>query len=209
MLLHIRHPGERFVQRAEQEWPLARTEWVKTYLDITDHGLTLDVPDPASEAYRALGKGSPSSPRRQSEPWRSPGPWQPSSGSPRTPRTPTYSWWSACSIPREREVLFIGASEPRQPISQGWLRASHRALDPDKSLPWRPYHLHSAPEPLSPDEVYELDVEIWPTCIVVPAGYRLGVSVLGRDYEHGFPWDPDRIRSGDAPAQASTFIRTR
>jgi hypothetical protein len=32
--------------------------------------------------------------------------------------------------------------------------------------------------------VYELDVEIWPTCIVVPAGYRIGFTVRGRDYEY-------------------------
>ena len=31
---------------------------------------------------------------------------------------------------------------------------------------------------------YELDVEIWPTSIVVPAGYRLALTVRGRDYEY-------------------------
>jgi predicted acyl esterase len=35
---------------------------------------------------------------------------------------------------------------------------------------------------LTPGEVYELDVEIWPTCVVVPAGYRIGLTVRGRDY---------------------------
>ena len=29
-----------------------------------------------------------------------------------------------------------------------------------------------------------LDVEIWPTSLVVPAGYRIALSVRGRDYEH-------------------------
>jgi predicted acyl esterase len=37
-------------------------------------------------------------------------------------------------------------------------------------------------QPLKPDEVYELDIEIIPTCIVVPKGYRLALSVRGRDY---------------------------
>ena len=31
--LHVRHPGEKFVVRDEQEWPLARTQWTKFYLD--------------------------------------------------------------------------------------------------------------------------------------------------------------------------------
>ena len=32
ILLHIRHPGEHFEQREEQEWPLARTKWTRFYL---------------------------------------------------------------------------------------------------------------------------------------------------------------------------------
>jgi uncharacterized protein len=32
-------------------------------------------------------------------------------------------------------------------------------------------------------EIVELDVEIWPTCIVVPAGYRIALTVRGKDYE--------------------------
>ena len=52
------------------------------------------------------------------------------------------------------------------------------------TLPFRPYHTHDEVQPLTPGAVYELDVEIWPTCIVVPAGYRLALTVRGRDYEH-------------------------
>jgi hypothetical protein len=33
----------------------------------------------------------------------------------------------------------------------------------------------------------ELDVEIWPTCIVAPKGYRIGLSVRGKDYENICP----------------------
>ena len=69
-----------------------------------------------------------------------------------------------------------------RPIAQGWLRASHRKLDPKLSLPYRPYHAHDENRPLTPGEVVELDIEIWPTCIVVPAGYRIGLTVRGKDY---------------------------
>ena len=31
--LNVRHPGEKFVLRHENEWPLARTQWTKFYLD--------------------------------------------------------------------------------------------------------------------------------------------------------------------------------
>ena len=33
-----------------------------------------------------------------------------------------------------------------------------------------------------PGEVYELDIEVWPTCIVVPSGFRIALSVRGKDY---------------------------
>ena len=42
--LQIRHPGNRFVQREEREWPLARTQWTKFYLDPASHGLRTDAP---------------------------------------------------------------------------------------------------------------------------------------------------------------------
>jgi hypothetical protein len=87
--------------------------------------------------------------------------------------------------PQGDELTFQGALDPRTPIAQGWLRASHRRLDPELSLDYRPYHVHRVREPLRPGEVYELDIEIWPTCIVVPARYRLALTVRGTDYNHG------------------------
>ena len=64
------------------------------------------------------------------------------------------------------EVTFQGAIDPHTPIAQGWLRASHRKLDPALSERWRPYHTHDEKQPLEPGAVYELDVEIWPTFTV-------------------------------------------
>jgi predicted acyl esterase len=83
-----------------------------------------------------------------------------------------------------REVVFMGAIDPHTPVAQGWLRASHRRLDPTLSTPWRPYHSHERKEPLRPGEIVPLDIELWPTSVVVPAGYRLALTVRGRDYEY-------------------------
>jgi hypothetical protein len=85
--------------------------------------------------------------------------------------------------PAGKEVTFIGANDPRVPLALGWLRASHRKLDPKKSLPYRPWHTHDEVQPLTPSEPVELDIEIWPTSIVVPPGYRLALTVRGKDYE--------------------------
>ena len=69
----------------------------------------------------------------------------------------------------------------------GWLRASQRKLVAAKSLPYRPWHAHDEEQPLVPGEVVELDIEIWPTSIVLPPGYRLALTVAGQDYDHQLP----------------------
>ena len=85
--------------------------------------------------------------------------------------------------PAGKEVTFIGSNDPRVPVGLGWLRASHRKLDPKLSRPYRPWHTHDEEQPLKPGEPVEVDVEIWPTSIVVPPGYRLALTVSGKDYE--------------------------
>jgi predicted acyl esterase len=45
-------------------------------------------------------------------------------------------------------------------------------------------HSHDRREPLTPGVPVRLEIELWPTSIVVPAGFRLALSVLGRDYEY-------------------------
>jgi predicted acyl esterase len=86
--------------------------------------------------------------------------------------------------PEGKEIVFQGAIDPHTPISQGWLRATHRKLDPELSTTYRPYHVHDEKQPLSPGEIVEAEVEIWPTSIVIPAGYRIGLTVRGKDYEY-------------------------
>jgi predicted acyl esterase len=88
--------------------------------------------------------------------------------------------------PDGREVVFQGALDPHTPVAQGWLRASHRKLDP-LTLPHRPYHSHDELQLLTPGQRVELDVEIWPTSIVVPTGYRIALTLCGKDYEYDGP----------------------
>jgi len=85
--------------------------------------------------------------------------------------------------PNGREVDFQGTVDPHTPLAQGWLRASHRKLDPDRSLVYRPYHSHDEIQCLTPHQVYELDVEIWPTNVVLPAGFQLALQISGKDFE--------------------------
>src|SRR6185295_29234 len=49
--------------------------------------------------------------------------------------------------PAGKEVVFIGSNDPRTPVGLGWLRASHRKLDPKRALPYRPWHTHDEEQP--------------------------------------------------------------
>jgi predicted acyl esterase len=59
-----------------------------------------------------------------------------------------------------------------------------RVLDPAGKEVVRPWHTHDEEWPLTPGLVVELDIEIWPTSIVAPTGYRVGLTVRGKDYEY-------------------------
>jgi predicted acyl esterase len=183
VLLQVRHPGERFVPRAEQEWPLARTQWTPYYLDPTRDELRTEDPGvEISRGYQALGDGL----TFMSAPFEH----DMEITGPLTAKLFVSSDTQDADIfvvvraftADLREVTFHGANEPHTPLAHGWLRASRRRLDEERSLPYRPWHTHDVDEPLVPGEVYELDVEIWPTCIVLPAGHRLAVSIRGKDY---------------------------
>ena len=185
VVLQVRHPGETFVERPENEWPLARTRWTKLYLNPAEQSLVrVPLAKNGTVAYNGLGEGvtflTPPLPRETEI------------TGPIAAKLFVSSETADADLflivrvftPNMQEVTFQGALDPHTPVAQGWLRASHRKLDPELTLPYRPYHTHDEKQPLTPRKVYELDVEVWPTCIVVPAGYRVGLTVRGRDYEY-------------------------
>ena len=183
--LNIRHPGEKFVLRFEHEWPLARTQWTKFYLD--PNGMALKSA-PAAIAgrveYEALGNGVTFSTPPLEHATEITGPM-----AARLHISSTTADADLFVIVRVfdaagKELTFMGSTDPNTPIANGWLRASHRRLDPQTSKPYRPYHPHDRAEPLTPGEVYECEVEIVTSCIVVPAGWRIAFTVRGKDYEY-------------------------
>jgi putative CocE/NonD family hydrolase len=83
--------------------------------------------------------------------------------------------------PDGNEVLETGQQGTPVPVAKGWLRASHRELDPELSLPYRPYHKHKRRFYLTPGEIVKVDVEIWPTSMVFKKGHRIRLDVQPRD----------------------------
>jgi uncharacterized protein len=177
-----------FVERSESEWPLARTQWTRLYLNPGT--MSLDREPVQTEHrldYAALGDGLTFMSPPLAEETEITGPSAAKLFLSSSTTDADVFVVLRVFAPDGQEVVFQGALDPHTPIGQGWLRASHRKLDRALSTDYRPYHTHDERWPLTPGEPVELDVEIWPTSIVVPPGYRIAITVRGKDYEYPGP----------------------
>jgi predicted acyl esterase len=183
--LNIRHPGEKFVWRAENEWPLARTQWTPYYLQPDGKSLSTDKPQVSHAIqYHTRSDGLLFSTGPLARAVEITGPLAASLRL--SSATTDADVFLALRVfdTSGKEVSFIGSNDPRTPVALGWLRASHRKTDPLKSKPYRPWHIHDEKQLLTPGKPVDLEVEIWPTSIVVPAGYSLVFNVRGKDYQY-------------------------
>ena len=108
-------------------------------------------------------------------------------------------------------------------LTQGWLRASHRAEDPALTTEMRPFLRHDRAEPITPGEVYELRIELLPLAVLVRRGERLRLEIsnwessiteapmthwygqkVGTDTYHHDAAHPSRLRLHERPRQPST-----
>jgi predicted acyl esterase len=180
-----------FRPRAEQEWPLARTDWQRLYLRPGSAELASE-PGRADEqvSYQADGEGITFT--------AAPAAAETEITGPVAARLFVSSSVTDADLfcvlrvfaPDGQEITFNGAIDPHTPVAQGWLRLSHRKLDPELTRPYRPYHSHDEIQLVTPGEIWQADIEIWPTSVVLPAGYRLALTVRGRDYEVRYPEAP-------------------
>jgi len=185
--LQVRHVEGRFGTRTAQAWPLPDTQWTPLYLSATDRTLRTEPPgDAASISYRVAAEGIT---------FAYVCPHDVEIAGPLAAKLYLESATTDADIflvvraqaPDGEEIVFQGALDPHTPIAQGWLRASHRALDEQSSRPYKPVHPHHRADPLRPGQIYELDIEILPTSLVLPAGYTLLLSVQGGDYVYPGP----------------------
>ena len=181
-MLNVPRVDGTFLQRAETEWPLARTRWTTLHLH-PDSTLAAEPGAEDSLELDALGSGVEllAAPFEQETELTGPASltvWLSSS----TTDADLFVILRLYDADGE-EVVFQGSNDPGTPLGKGWLRASHRKLDPARSEPYRPYHAHDEVQPLEPGEPVRLEVEIWPLSVIAPAGYRLGLLLQGRDFE--------------------------
>ena len=80
-----------------------------------------------------------------------------------------------------REIGFQGSyGFPFDLVTHGMLVASQRRVDPDRSLPYQPFHPFTEPEPMSPGRPVELEIELLPSATLFRAGDELRLDLQGR-----------------------------
>lgn len=183
IILMIRGADGSETTRMEEAWPLPRTRFTPYYLQPNGGLSTVEPDGETTVSFEAMERGLTfiTEPFAQNVEFTGPMAAKLRISS-STTDADLFLVVRAFS-PEMHEITFDGSADPHMPVAQGWLRASHRKLDADKSLPYRPWHTHDEPQPLKPGEPVDMDVEIWPSCVVIPKGYRLAISVRGRDYE--------------------------
>lgn len=84
-----------------------------------------------------------------------------------------------------KEIYYTGTAGDPVPLCKGWLRVSQRKVHQDHPLhqPWLPHreYLSTDAQPVKAGEVYPVDVEIWPTNVVVDKGSKLVFEVSSGD----------------------------
>ena len=79
------------------------------------------------------------------------------------------------------ELVQKGTQPKARFLTKGWLRASHRAIDPKMSRPNAPWYAHQSPQPLTPNQAYFLDIAIMPTAATVHRGNRIRLEIANSD----------------------------
>jgi len=72
-------------------------------------------------------------------------------------------------------------------LTRGWLKASYRATDPDRSKLWKPWHYLTAEsiEPVVPGEINEYKIESLSTANMFKAGHRICIDITCLDLAEG------------------------
>ena len=181
--LQVRHI-DGFKERHENAWPIENTRWTKMYINNKYEMIDdMEYSESTSITFDAMGDGIDFKSRPFDEETEITGPMALKVFISSTTEDADVFVVLRLFSDEDDEVVFQGAVDPYTPIAQGWLRASHRKLDEKLSKPWRPYHSHTDKALLQSDEIVEMDIEVWPTSIVIPKGYYLMLSIQGKDYE--------------------------
>ncbi|CVK94667.1 probable hydrolase, CocE/NonD family [Fusarium proliferatum] len=187
-----------YPRREENEWPIARTQYKKLFL-TPEQGLSWDEPKTERKkiSYKALGTLEKpevvqfSTPAFEAETEItghvvahlnvsvSPDPSGP------TPSDIDLFVTLRHFDPSGQEVFYTGTAGDPVPLTKGWLRVSLRKVDSEhpKHRDWLPHRNYTSKDvqPVIQGEVYGVDIEVWPTNVIVDKGGKLVFEVSSGD----------------------------
>ncbi len=72
-------------------------------------------------------------------------------------------------------------------LTRGWLKASLREIDPDRSKPYKPWHrlTRKSQKPVVPGEINEYNIEIISTANLFEKGHRICIDIMSLDLPTG------------------------
>ena len=97
-------------------------------------------------------------------------------------------------LDKDGNTLFHDCMFLYYPGPDGMLRASLRAVDPERSTPCEPYHPYNTLSYLEPGQVVPMEIGLWPTALKFHPGEQLCVTIAGYNYlgmeaQHGDSYD--------------------
>lgn len=185
-----------YPRRTENEWPIARTQYTRYHLH-PDTTLSTTAPSskaPSTLSYKALSTISSPQILQFTTP---PFPHETEitghitahlsiscSGTPPPSDIDIFLTLRHLS-PQGKEIFYTGTAGDPVPLTKGWLRVSLCKVEETHPrhrewLPHREYRREDMQE-VKGGVVYEVDVEVWPTNVVVEEGGRLVFEVGGGD----------------------------
>ncbi|MBV8282696.1 MAG: CocE/NonD family hydrolase [Candidatus Eremiobacteraeota bacterium] len=185
--LEVRQTLTQSVVRSETEWPLRNVAYTPLYLNAAIGTLETKPPEQTDRIRYAVSKRE--SPDRASFIYRF-------ATETEITGSMTLKLWVSTDAgtdldlfvklrkfdPAGHEVFFYGYNGfAKDAVAKGWLRVSHRALDPQRSRRGMPWHSHLRAEPVQPDEIVRAEIEILASSTLFEAGSTLQVDVLGHD----------------------------
>ncbi len=198
--LEVRKTVDEYAVREEADWPLPNTDYRELYLDAAGT-LDTDRPSqPGSVTYDGEKGENVCFDRRFDAPCEITGHmrlrlWV------STDRGDDLDLFVAVKKldAAGEEVCFEGReNHAGGPVSNGWLRVSHRALDAARSRPFQPVLSHDQLQLVEPGQIVPVEIEILPSSTSFEAGETLRLVVGGADiFSHAMLNHRERCNRGN------------
>jgi predicted acyl esterase len=174
--------------RNENEWPLARTQYTKLFLDASDRKMSKSPFKKEAQVRYNVDNFIDKTQNAKFE-------FEFGEKAELTGHMKLKLWVQADGsddmdlfvaiekIDRSREVVRFPffTNHEDGPVALGWLRVSHRELDEGRSTPFQPYHKHQREIKLKAGEIVPVEIEIWPSSTLFERGEKLQIVVQGSD----------------------------